>query len=274
MPSGIYIRTKKHKDQLLRSLGTGMLGHHHSKRTKETISRKNRNLVVLRTKFCACGCGDYFVENLKQPKKYLVGHGTRGKSCPGNYHPPSEAAKAKMRATRKGQSSWNKGIPWSVENRKKNSDANKGRPKSAVFRAKMSKVQNQRWKDPSYIQKQMKSRGCRPNRPELQLQKLLENIDPDNWIYVGDGQDKQYILGGRVPDFVHSSKTLIIELFGDYWHGKEFRGIPVEEHVRERTEHFVQHGYQTLIVWEHDLQNIQKIQALVREFLYGLASDS
>jgi len=124
---------------------------------------------------------------------------------------------------------------------------------------KQKRLMDQLWQDPDYIQKQMNARGCRPNRPELQLQRVLDELFPDEWLYVGDGRNKQYILGGRVPDFVHRTRRLIIELFGDYWHSREFRGIPVKEHVRERTEHFAQHKYQTLIIWEHELKNRQSL---------------
>lgn len=76
-------------------------------------------------------------------------------------------------------------------------------------------------------------------------------------MYVGDGCIN---MGGKNPDFVCcGEKKKIIELFGDYWH----RG----DNGEKRITHFKQYGYDTLIIWEHDLHDVDGVIASVRNFL-------
>lgn len=61
--------------------------------------------------------------------------------------------------------------------------------------------------------------------------------------YTGNAQ---FILNGKAPDFVHTSKRKIIELFGERWHE------PEEE--ESRTTEFATSGYQVLVVWFKELK--------------------
>jgi len=214
-------------------------------------------------------------------------------------HIPSSATREKLRRAKQGENHPNFGKPRSPVTKEKISQTKKkqtklelghrpgclccsckserdggpnlGKHLDKLVRDKMSISRKLLWQDPDYIQKQMKSHECKPNRPELQLHSILNVVSPDNWIYVGDGRDKRFILSGKVPDFVHSSKKLIIELFGDYWHSEEVQGIPKEQHVRERTEHFTKHGYQTLIVWEHELKELPVLKSRILAFFLSIS---
>jgi len=104
------------------------------------------------------------------------------------------------------------------------------------------------WQDPKYIAKQMEARGVRPNRLEL---KLLKILTPFGFQYVGDGQ---LIIGGKCPDFWNGDHKLI-ELYGDYWHSGD--------NPEERIDHFGKHGYDCLVIWEHELQNMEQMKAKV-----------
>ena len=64
--------------------------------------------------------------------------------------------------------------------------------------------------------------------------------------YVGDGA---IWIDGRNPDFMDTdgSKRLI-EVFGDYWH--------IEGDEEERRSHFAEYGFDTLILWEHEINRM------------------
>lgn len=101
-------------------------------------------------------------------------------------------------------------------------------------------------------------RGIIPRKftkPERILAKLLEeNKLP--FKYVGDGS---VWLDNRNPDFINiNGKKQIIEVFGTYWH-------PVFD-VAQRTEHYKQYGFSTLIIWADELKDLDKVLAKVRRF--------
>jgi len=132
-------------------------------------------------------------------------------------------------------------------------------------RVKVSVATKELWQDPKFIAKQIRARHTFPNKPEKFLDKLFQKLFPDQWKYVGSGD---FIVGGtrRNPDFVHITKKLIIEFFGDFWHGEGKTGVPNEQHEQERIDCFAKEGYQTLIIWEYELNDIDKLTQRVVEF--------
>jgi len=172
---------------------------------------------------------------------------------------------------------------------KKTSDKLKGRTHTLETRKKMSIKKKEHWKDPNvtYNQKEwreMKGRNTsqrlldpeyckmmqqalhmKPNKPETLLINLFKDLNLD-FKYVGDFS---VIINGKNPDFIDEEKSLIIEFFGDYWHGEKYRndGISNETHEQQRIEHFQQQGYECLIIWETDLQeNLQETVNKILEF--------
>lgn len=115
-----------------------------------------------------------------------------------------------------------------------------------------------RWQDPEYVEMMCKAFDMKPNTLELELDAILRKYFPDEWKYVGDGQ---VWLDGKNPDFINvNGKKLIIELFGDYWH--------TEEDVETRTRHFKRFGFDTLVIWEHDMwESEEDISCRVEEFV-------
>ena len=106
----------------------------------------------------------------------------------------------------------------------------------------------------------------KPNKAELKLNIFLQTHFPKEWQFVGDGQ---FILGGKCPDFLNcNGKKQVIELFGNWFHSKEF----AERHNRKyespenRIEHFKRYGFDCLIIWENELKNensiIEKIKGV------------
>lgn len=150
-----------------------------------------------------------------------------------------------------------------VERNKKIGDALRGRPKSKEHKLALKKVRS----TPEYIAKQLKSRFVRPTKPEKEIDKLLQELFPNEWKYVGDGE---FILARKCPDFVNvNGQKKIIEMFGDYWHGEGKTGVPNEQHAQERIDCFTPYGYQTLIIWEYELLNITEVINKIQEFCNG-----
>ena len=140
--------------------------------------------------------------------------------------------------------------------------------KHPEVRIKIRTKNIERWQDPEYKERQlkamMKAFHVKPNKLEKFFEKLFRQLSPDEWKYVGDGQ---FILGGKCPDFVNiNGQKKIVELFGDYWHGEKFTGRTKEEEEKQRIDHFAKHGYQTLVIWEHELEDIDILTDRILKF--------
>jgi len=75
------------------------------------------------------------------------------------------------------------------------------------------------------------------------------------------------IINGKNPDFINvNGQKKIVEMFGTYWHGESRTGLPNEVHVQERKDIFKEYGYETLIVWQHELVNSDFVLNKLQEF--------
>jgi hypothetical protein len=120
---------------------------------------------------------------------------------------------------------------------------------------KVANKARQNWKNPEYAQKVLSASGralnIHPNRSE---RALLEVIQPFGFEFVGDGR---LIIDGKCPDFWNGNH--LVELYGDYWH----RG----DDPQERIDLFKAQGYDCLVVWEHELNDLQVVQERVQAFV-------
>lgn len=158
------------------------------------------------------------------------------------------------------------GLVHSVETRKKMSlskmgnKSRLGQVRSAGERKKVSKALTKLWQNLEFrsniISGQLLACSERPNQAEAKLLGLLQCFS--GWEYVGDGC---LIIGGLSPDFVNTSKNLVIELYGNYWHEGE------DEDSRKRA--FALFGYRTLIVWENELEDEDFLLFTICNFVYG-----
>lgn len=172
----------------------------------------------------------------------------------GHHH--TEAAKACMGESTKGDL-----CPAKKDSaRKKNSEFHKNLPLD--LREKQRIVMRRLWQDPEFVQKQMRARQVAENNSEKLLESFL--VQFPGFAFVGDGKK---IISGKCPDFVNEDQNLIIELFGDYWHSQAVTGIPEEQHVQERIQHFKNRGYRTLVIWEHELLFPDQVVQRVGRFL-------
>jgi len=133
--------------------------------------------------------------------------------------------------------------------------------------AKIALSVTESWKKPERVAKQIQANCIRPNKAEKFLDELFQQFFPNQIKYIGDGKDKDSIIGGKCPDFIFTDgQKKIIELFGDYWHGEERTGVPNDQHERERIDLFAKCGYQTLVIWEHELKDVGKLRKKTMKF--------
>ena len=110
----------------------------------------------------------------------------------------------------------------------------------------------------SVLKKVMKSNNLRPNKPEQLLNNLLNKVLPNEYKY-----NKKFIIAGLIPDFVNKKKKKIIELYGDYWHNRK------EVKLRDKNRVGIYElfaNYKTLIIWEHELKDLEKVISKIMEF--------
>lgn len=131
---------------------------------------------------------------------------------------------------------------------------------------KMSQTRKKMWQDPEYrdrtIKNSRKAMSIHPNKPETIVLGLLNELFPNDWEFVGDGK---VVIEGKIPDFINTNgQKKIIEMYGDYWHGEKARCY--EETEEGRIALFKKYGYSTLIVWENELKDIDKVKDKIKEF--------
>jgi very-short-patch-repair endonuclease len=120
----------------------------------------------------------------------------------------------------------------------------------------LSKGKNNPMSREDVILKWIKSNKIGPNKKELALFNILENIFPNK--YKLNVKGEVLILGGKIPDFVDLNTRVIIELYGDYWH----KG----ENENERINFFKNLGYNTLIIWEKELNFPEILKEKIKKF--------
>lgn len=116
--------------------------------------------------------------------------------------------------------------------------------------------------------KAWRSQQKRPNKPETKLKEILDKFFPNEWKYVGDGS---LIINGLNPDFVNcNGRKLLIEVFGDYWHGR----VPnIDWHRTElgRMMVYAAFGFKCLVIWEKDIKKLSEddIALKVKQLMKG-----
>jgi G:T-mismatch repair DNA endonuclease (very short patch repair protein) len=115
-------------------------------------------------------------------------------------------------------------------------------------------------KNPDYIKKQIVARNTKfMNKKEQLVFDLINSICPNEWKWVGNGE---VIIGGKCPDFINNGQNKLIEFFGDYWHKND--------DAVEKIELFKKFGYDTLIIWESELKNIENVKLKISNFIYTI----
>lgn len=223
----IYIYSKKHRENI--SIGTCIGMANMSK--EEKLKRK---------------------EKTKEQMKFIT---ELGKANKGKISTKKHREK-QSKAIEKRGGVWNKGLTTKTDERVKKGCKKSGQSRTGKKYFVYSERNKRFWQNPEFVKKQMKSRGVKPNKAELKLNELLQQILLKEYKYVGDGE---FILAGKCPDFINiNGQKKIIELYGTYWHKGETG--------QDRIDLFEQYGYKTLIVWEDELKDIEDLKNKILNF--------
>lgn len=152
-----------------------------------------------------------------------------------------------------GSVPWMKGKRPTDASLRKNSDANKKRI-TQEMRKKTSDRMKALWSDPNHAKKCLIFNS--PNKSEIKLLSILDNLYPGEWKFVGDGK---VVIAGKCPDFINvNGQKKIIELWGKLWHQ--------EDDPQDRINIFLPFGYETLIILDRELNNCGRLESRLREF--------
>lgn len=123
-------------------------------------------------------------------------------------------------------------------------------------RKKISKTTKGRPVNREALLKSFKTLHSKPTMPERKLLYLIEqNKLPFKFCGLGD-----VIIADKFPDFINiNGKKQLIEVYGDYWHRND--------NPQDRIDLFKQYGFDTLIIWEHELKDEDTVLIKVKEFL-------
>lgn len=150
----------------------------------------------------------------------------------------------------------------SLETNEKRRQSMLGKKCTLEHRRKVSEASKRQWQDPKIKDKMIKGwlKGiqAKPNKAERKLNEIIQSIQKKE--YALNVRGNIMILGGKVPDFVNiNGKKRLIELYGNYFHK--------DENPNDRIKYFRKFGYNTLIIWESELANKEKLAIKVRKWL-------
>lgn len=201
-------------------------GKHHSEETKKKISESNMGK-----------------HNMSEEHRQKLLRASIGRH-------PSEETRKKMSEARKRGPAPMLGKHHSEESKRKMSEAQKGKKCG-----EKNPFWGKRHSDEA-IRKMFKATNTKPNKCEKKLNEVLQRLLPDEYKYVGGGQ---FILSGKCPDFINiNGKKKIIEFFGNYWHQNESG--------EERKGFFKEFGFETLIIWQNELKNMDMLSKKIIDF--------
>lgn len=96
----------------------------------------------------------------------------------------------------------------------------------------------------------------RPNKSEIKLYEIVNSSLPDEYIL---NWSRQLMIGGMFPDLVNiNGKKKLIEFFGDYWHRND--------NPQERINKFRKFGFDCLVIWEHELKDLNVLKDKLLKF--------
>jgi G:T-mismatch repair DNA endonuclease (very short patch repair protein) len=191
---------------------------------------------ILETRYCECKCDRTFECAINSKKRYLPGHNANCQT-----KETLEKKSKSMVGKFVGEKSPLFNTHPSKETRKKSSDSHKGNH--------LSEKSLKKW---------AKSCKLKPNKAEQKLDFILQEIAPNEFKL--NVRANVMILGGKIPDFVNiNGQKKVIELYGDYWH----KG----QDINVRIDYFKQLGWDTLIIWEKELKDIENLKLKILEFI-------
>ncbi len=136
-----------------------------------------------------------------------------------------------------------------------------GKKHSKETKKIISIIQKERWKKnrEKFSKIVINNLKIRPTKPEKLTKSLLRKLNLKSYRYIGD---RKVGVGGFYPDFINKNNNKIIEVYGDYWHTRE----QWMERDKRRLKAYKKHGYKTLIIWEHELKDLDYVAGKLLAF--------
>jgi len=255
--------TREAKEKLRKANEGKKMSEESNQKNREAHSGPNNsNWIPRETRICACGCKGTFECKITSKQRYISGHNSkngmnnsicvllRGKTLEEFYGVEKAIEmKQKNREAHLGKTSSKKG---------KTYEEFYGEDRAKEIKQLHKRKQEENWQDLAYIVAQRKSRQIKPNKSEKFLMSLLQELFPNEWKYVGDFS---VWIGRANPDFINANgRKKVVEFFGGYYHSKEKTGRTKVEEEQRRTDHFAKYGYHTLIIWEHELDDLDVLK--------------
>jgi G:T-mismatch repair DNA endonuclease (very short patch repair protein) len=138
-----------------------------------------------------------------------------------------------------------------------------GKHLSDLTKLKMSMRAKERLKDKVELEKLLKRTIFRakisPNKSERRLYEFINTILPNEYVL---NSNRQFMINNMFPDLVNvNGKKKVIELFGNYWHRND--------NPEERISKFKEYGFDCLVIWEHQLKNLDNLKEEILKFNKG-----
>lgn len=132
------------------------------------------------------------------------------------------------------------------------------------FKIKMANISKQRWQDPVYkdrvVRATASSNGKNYSQLEFYMKEILNKLYSNEWIH---NKSPIKIIGGKIPDFVHVHKQIVIEVNGDYWHSKVVTGVDKNIHEQQQIDHYKKYGHDCVVFWECEINGLNFEQLLI-----------
>ena len=181
------------------------------------------NKPKLESRLCECGCGE-----LTSPGKRFI-----------NFH-----------ATKDGLNINSESI---AKMRDSIIEAFKNDP---TYASRVSSKMKENWQDPEFALRMGIAQGVTPNKPEMKLMNILNELYPNEWKFTGD---YSFMINGKNPDFTNvNGQKKLIEMYGDYWH----KG----DKPQDRIDLFKPYGWDTLVIWEKELKDLEGVKIKIINF--------
>lgn len=266
--------------ETVRKHRNAMIGKTHSKETKLKLSKVHKGKTIAeetRKKISKSLKGRKATKERIQKLKdyYKTNYNSRkGEKL-------SEETKRKISEASKGRIPWNKGkkcpkdvrekiskklkgIKLSLETRKKMSLAQKGKVLKEITKKRMSKAKKGRKITLEHKNKIIESLNRSPNKFEKRCIYLFKEHNLP-LKFVGNFNDKNFFIAGKVPDFVSTNnKKIIVEVFYEYFKINQYCSI--ENYKKDRIKTFSKYGWKTLFFTYKDIKsNFDECLEIIKE---------
>jgi len=132
---------------------------------------------------------------------------------------------------------------------------------------RMSNIMKDCWKNQEYIKKQILARNSKPNKLEILIGQILDNICPNEFKYNGDGRLGLY-FDGIMPDFVNvNGKKKVIEVYNNYWKKRNYGSVDEYKHIRKERLNNI--GFDVLFIEDKEINDLDRLKNKIISYIYN-----